>query len=169
MVQIHAPGSTAHVGFRTPLAFLPLSGGGPESGAHLSNGSYQRARINGDEDHSGPPPPAFLPLSRGGGSGIPYAAFRRPRSRRSDQRRSCSPTLLSCPVLNQCGPSSRHFIFPSAFSLPPCVIHSPPPLWSAWSYLLLTTHSFLATCPTPFHVSLSPVEKFIPLVFLPFT
>ena len=67
MVQIRALGSTTHVGFRTPLAFLPLSGGGPESGAHLSNGSNRRARINDDEDHSGPPPAAFLPLSGGGG------------------------------------------------------------------------------------------------------
>jgi hypothetical protein len=115
-----------------------------------------------------PPPPAFLPLSGGGGSGIPYAAFRRPRSRRPDQRRSCSPALLSCPVLNQCGPSSRHFIFPSAFPLLPCVIHSPPPLWSAWSYLLLTTHSSLATCPAPFHVSLSPEGEFIPPILTPF-
>jgi hypothetical protein len=72
------------------------------------------------------PPPTFLPLSRGGGSGIPYAPLRRPRFGRSYQQRSCSPALLSCPVLNQCGPSSRHFIFPSAFPLLSCVIHSPP-------------------------------------------
>jgi hypothetical protein len=59
-----APGSTAHSKFRTLLAFRPLSkgGGGPESGAHLSDGPDERARINGDEGHSGPPP-AFLPLS----------------------------------------------------------------------------------------------------------
>jgi hypothetical protein len=99
--------------------------GGPESGVHLSNGSDQHAQINGDEDHSGPPPPAFLPLSRGGGSRIPYAYFRRPRSRRSDQRRLCSPALLNCPVLSQCGPSSYNFILTSAFPLLPCVIHSP--------------------------------------------
>jgi hypothetical protein len=39
---IHASGSTAQVEFRTPLAFLPLSGGvgggGLEYGAHLFNG-----------------------------------------------------------------------------------------------------------------------------------
>jgi hypothetical protein len=73
-----------------------------------------------------PDPPAFLPLSGGGGgSGIAGATSRRPRSRRPDQRRSCSPALLSCPMLNQCGPSSRHFILPSTFPLLPCVIHSP--------------------------------------------
>jgi hypothetical protein len=61
---IRAPGSTTHIEFRTPLAFLPLSGGGggggPESGAHLSNGPDQRARINGDKDNSGPPLPFYL-------------------------------------------------------------------------------------------------------------
>jgi hypothetical protein len=82
-VQIRAPRSTTHIEFWTPPAFLPLSGGGggwggPESGAHLSNGPDQRARINGDKGHSGPPP-AFLPLSGGGGSGIADATFRRPR------------------------------------------------------------------------------------------
>jgi hypothetical protein len=73
-----------------------------------------------------PDPPRLSTFKRGGGgSGIPYAAFRRPRSRCLDQRRSCSPALLSCPVLNQCGPSSRHFILPSTFPLLPCVIHLP--------------------------------------------
>jgi hypothetical protein len=61
VAEIHAPRSMTHIGFRTPLAFLPLSGrGGPESGAHLSNGPDQRARINDDEDNSGPPLPFYL-------------------------------------------------------------------------------------------------------------
>jgi hypothetical protein len=73
-----------------------------------------------------PDPPRLSTFKRrGGGSGIPYAASRRLRSRHPDQWRSCSPTLLSYPVLNRCGPSSRHFILPSAFPLLPCVIHSP--------------------------------------------
>jgi hypothetical protein len=71
------------------------------------------------------PPPRLSTFKRRGGVRNPICSFRRPRSRRPDQRRSCSPALLSCPVLNQCGPSSRHFIFPSAFPLLPCVIHSP--------------------------------------------
>jgi hypothetical protein len=128
MAGFCTPRSTAHSKFRTPLAFRPLSkagGGGPESGAHLSNSPDQCAQINGDEDHSGPPPPAFLPLGRRGGSGIPSVAFRRPRSWRLDQRRSCGPAPLSCPVLNQCGPSSCHFILSFTFPLLPCVIQSP--------------------------------------------
>ena len=59
-VQICAPRSTAQVEFRTPLAFLPLSRGGPELGVHLSNGPDQRARINDDKDNSGPPLPFYL-------------------------------------------------------------------------------------------------------------
>jgi hypothetical protein len=74
-----------------------------------------------------PDPPRLSTFKRRGGGGPEsYAAFRRPRSRRPDQRRSCNPALLSCLVLNQCGPSSRHFILPSSFPLLPCVIHSPP-------------------------------------------
>jgi hypothetical protein len=71
------------------------------------------------------PPPAFLPLSRGGGSEILCAALQRPRSKCPDQRRSCSPALLNCHMINQCGPSFCHFILPSAFPLLPRVIHSP--------------------------------------------
>jgi hypothetical protein len=59
-VENRAPGSTTRMEFWTPLAFLPLSGGGPESGAHLSNGPDQCARINGDKENSGPPLPFYL-------------------------------------------------------------------------------------------------------------
>jgi hypothetical protein len=128
-VWIRAPRSMAHSDFRTPLAFRSLGGGGggggPGSGAHLSDGPDERAQINGDEDLVGPPPPAFLPLSGGGGSDLPCAPLQRPRSRRPDQRRSCSPALLNCHMINQRGPSFCHFILPSTFPLLPRVIRSP--------------------------------------------
>jgi hypothetical protein len=89
-----------HMGFRTPPAFLPLSGGGgggPESGVHLFNGPDQRARINDNKGNSGPPP-TFLPLSGGGGgSGIersfPTAEILAPGS--TTLARSHHPQLLS--------------------------------------------------------------------------
>jgi hypothetical protein len=73
MARFCAPRSMAQTKFQTSLVFRPLSGGGggggPESGAHLSNDPDEHARINGDEDHSGPPRlSTFKP--RGGGSGI---------------------------------------------------------------------------------------------------
>jgi hypothetical protein len=72
-----------------------------------------------------PPPPRPSTFKRRGGVRNPICSFRRLRSRRPDQRCSCSPTLLSYLVINQCGPSSCHFILPSSFPLLPCVIHSP--------------------------------------------
>jgi hypothetical protein len=125
-VQICVPRSTAHSKFWTPLAFRPLSkgGGGPESGAHLSDGPDERARIDGDEDHSGPPPPRLSTFKRKGGVRNQTSSFPRLRFQCSDQRRQGSHVLLSYPVLNQRGPSSCHFILPSAFPLLPCVIHS---------------------------------------------
>jgi hypothetical protein len=42
------------------LPTFKLRGGGPESGAHLSDGPDERARINGGKGHSGPPPPFSL-------------------------------------------------------------------------------------------------------------
>jgi hypothetical protein len=43
-VQICAPRSTAHIGFRTPLAFLPLSGGGGGGGSGIGGAPLQRPR-----------------------------------------------------------------------------------------------------------------------------
>jgi hypothetical protein len=50
-------------------------------------------------------PLAFLPLIKGGGGGfrIRHASSQRSRSKRSDQRRSGDPTLLSHSTFNQCG------------------------------------------------------------------
>jgi hypothetical protein len=56
------------------LSTFKWGGGGLESGAHLFNGSDQRAQINGDEDHSGPPP-RLSTFKRRGGSGIGDATF----------------------------------------------------------------------------------------------
>jgi hypothetical protein len=124
-VQIRVPGSTTRVGFRTPLAFLPLRGGGVWNRGRTSP-TVQISVPRSTAMKTIPDPPHLSTFKRrGGGSGIPYAAFRRPRSRRSDQRRLCSPALLNCPMLSQCGPSSYHFILTSAFPLLPCVIHSP--------------------------------------------
>jgi hypothetical protein len=106
-----APGSTARIGFRSPPAFLPLSGGG-------GGGVRNRGRTSSTVTIGAPgsttlkaipdPPPAFLPLSRGGGgSGIRRASSQRPRSKRPDQRRSGDPILLSCSVLINVGPSPR--------------------------------------------------------------
>jgi hypothetical protein len=66
--RIRVPGSTMHIGFRSPPAFLPLSGGGggPESRAHLFNDYDRSTYINGAQGNSRPPP-TFLPLSGGGG------------------------------------------------------------------------------------------------------
>jgi hypothetical protein len=122
-VQIRAPGSTARVGFRTPLAFLPLSGGGG-GGVRNRGRSSPTVQISAPGSTAmktipdpPPPPPAFLPLSGGGGSGIPYAVSRRPRSRRPDRRHSHDPhhpQLLLC--LSVRGPLSRHIIFQPPFS-----------------------------------------------------
>jgi hypothetical protein len=143
------------------LSTFKGGGGGPESGAHLSDGPDQRARINGDEDHSGPPPPAFLPLSGGGGSGIADAAFRRPRSRSPDQRLMSSLIPLSYPDFNRVGPSPIMSSSLSAFPVLPCVIHPPPLFGPRGPPFSSSTHSLLATCPFPFHVSLSPEGGFI--------
>jgi hypothetical protein len=95
-------------------------GGGPESGAHLSNGPDQRARINGDEDHSGPPPPpAFLPLSGGGGGG-PESGMQlsdgRDHSARINDARAASPfSVVLC--LTSVGPSPLPCHLPFRLSL----------------------------------------------------
>jgi hypothetical protein len=163
MVQIYVPRSTAHSEFRTPLAFRSLSkgGGGPRSGAHLSDGPDERARINGDEEPF-QTPPTFLPLSGGGGGSESYVQLPTARDHSSpDQRRLCSPAPLSCPVLNQCGPSSCRFILPSAFPLLPCVIHSPLLGGPAWLSLLPSSTHRLPRVLLPFHISPSPEGEFV--------
>jgi hypothetical protein len=142
--RIRAPGSTAHMGFRSPPAFLPLSGGGggPESRAHLFNGYDRSARINDAQGDSGPPP-AFLPLSGGGGgSGIDDASLRRLQFERPDQRRPGHPDIHCHSAFNQRGAPLCCVILPSVLhlttrSLSHLIIHSPP-----------------AMCPALFHVSL---------------
>jgi hypothetical protein len=49
-------------------------------------------------------PPAFLPLSGGGGSRIRRASSQWPRSKNPDQWCSGNPILLSCSVFNRRGP-----------------------------------------------------------------
>jgi hypothetical protein len=59
MARVHPPRSTAEDAFWSPLAILPLrgGGGGPELDAQLSN---DRDLINGAQVDSGPPLPFFL-------------------------------------------------------------------------------------------------------------
>jgi hypothetical protein len=132
---------------------------------HLSNGSDQRAQINGDEDHS-VPPPSFLPLSRGGGGPEFHMQLPDDHDRGAQINGACAaPPFSAVRCLTSVGPPP--IISSSLPPFPCCRVSSIHPLsWSAWSYLLLTTHSFLATCPAPFHVSLSPKGEFIPSVIL---
>jgi hypothetical protein len=132
MAGIRAPGSTAHIGFRSPPAFLPLSGGGGGGGggSGIEGAPLQRSRSEHPDQRRTrrfQTPPAFLPLSGGGGSGIRRASSQRPRSKRPDQRRSGDPILLSCSAFNQRGPFPRHVIPPQPSSSPllPCVPLSP--------------------------------------------
>jgi hypothetical protein len=150
-VQIRAPGSTARVGFRTPLAFLPLSGGGG-GGVRNRGRTSPTAQISAPGSTAmktipDPPPPAFLPLSRGGGSGIPYAAFRRPRSRRPDQRRLNNPALLSCSMFSQRGPLSCLVIFQSTFLPLPCVTRPPHPFGPRGSLFFSPSTRYLPHVP----------------------
>ena len=70
-------------------------------------------------------PPHLSTFKRKGGVRNQTSSFPRLRFQCSDQLRQGSHVLLSYPMLNQHGPSSCHFILPSAFPLLPCVIHSP--------------------------------------------
>jgi hypothetical protein len=59
--RVHPSRSTIEVPFRSPLAVLPLAGGGgPELGAQLSNGRDLFSAINGFPVDSGPPLPFYL-------------------------------------------------------------------------------------------------------------
>jgi hypothetical protein len=109
-----APRSTTCIGFWSPPAFLPLSGGGggPESGVHLFNGRDHDARINGVRGDSGPPRLSIF--KRGGGgpeSGVHLSDGQDRRARINDARTvsSFSAALLLASV----GP------FPSMWYLPP--------------------------------------------------
>jgi hypothetical protein len=100
-------------------------GGGPESGAHLSNGSDRHAQINGDEGNSGPPRLSTF-KRRGGGvrnrrTQLFDGQIEEPRS-----MGSCASSFSATLPLILCGPFSHHVIFLSTFLLLPCVIHPPP-------------------------------------------
>jgi hypothetical protein len=93
---IRAPESTTHVEFRTPLAFLPLSGGG--------GGVRNRGRISPTVQIGAPgsttmktilDPPCLSTFKQRGGVRNRASNFRRLRLRRPDQRRSGNPILLS--------------------------------------------------------------------------
>jgi hypothetical protein len=72
MARVHPPRSTAEDSFRSPLAILPLMGGGGGSG--IGRATLERSRlIHHDQRRSGGfrTPLAILPLmGGGGGSGI---------------------------------------------------------------------------------------------------
>jgi hypothetical protein len=151
-VQICAPRSTAHIGFRTPLAFRSLSkGGGGVRNRGRTSPTIQISTPGSTVMKTIPDPPRPSTFKRrGGGGGCPESHMQLPdgsRSRRPDQRRSCSPALLSYLVINQCGPSSCHFILPSAFPLLPCVIHSPLLLGPRGSPFFPTSAHFLPRVP----------------------
>jgi hypothetical protein len=76
-----------------------------------------------------------------------------------------APPFSAALCLTSVGPSSCHVIFPSAFPLLPCVIHPPPLLVRVASPSSHHPLAHLATCPVPFHVSLSPEGEFISPVF----
>jgi hypothetical protein len=109
---ICAHGSMAQVEFWTPLAFLPLSGGG-------GGGVRNRGRTSPTAQISAPgstaikviPDPRCLStFKQRGGSGIMDEAFRRPRSQCPNQRRSPDLIIFSYSVFSQCGPFPRHVI-----------------------------------------------------------
>jgi hypothetical protein len=65
---IRAPRSMTHIGFQSPPAFLPLSGGGG-SGIEGAPLQWSRSKHPDQWPTRIPDPPAFLPLSGGGGGG----------------------------------------------------------------------------------------------------
>jgi hypothetical protein len=159
-VGFHAPRSTVRIGFRTPPAFLPLSGGGGvRNRRHISSmvligalGSMMLKAI--------PDPPCLSTFKqRGGGSGIGHAASQRPRSKHSDQRCSGDLTLLSRSTLNQCG-AFPHCVTSRAAS--PCSLSSTPPHDVAPPQSIV--HSPPAMCPAHFHVNLPLIM--CPLYFI---
>jgi hypothetical protein len=118
------------------------------------------------------PPPRLSTFKRRGGSRIPYAASRRPRSRRPDQRRSCSPAFLICPVFNQewarlpsCNPPFR---LSRAAMCPPS---TSPPRSTWFSLFSLSTRClphvpFLSTSAShPKASSFLPSSSLLPDVF----
>jgi hypothetical protein len=69
MARVHPPRSTAEDAFRSPLAILPLMGGG---GSGIGRATLERSRlIHHDQRRSGGfrTPLAILPLMGGGGGG----------------------------------------------------------------------------------------------------
>jgi hypothetical protein len=95
---IHAPGSTAHVEFRTPLAFLPLSkGGGGVQNQGRTSPTVQIGVPGSMAMKTIPDPPCLSTFKRRGGGGVQNRAsnFRRLRLQRPDQWRLDNPILLS--------------------------------------------------------------------------
>jgi hypothetical protein len=137
--DIHAPRSTAYRRFWTPFAFLPLSGGGgvrnpgriSPTATIIVPGSTVLKDI--------PDPPCLSTFKpRGGGSGIGHAASQRPRSKHLDQWRSRDPILLSCSVLNQCGPS-------------PLLCHPPKPPFCYCHVSSVLLRSLVQVVLSPYH------------------
>jgi hypothetical protein len=120
-VQICAPRSTARMGFRTPLAFRPLSRGGGVRNRGRTSPTVQMSAPGSTAMKTIPDPPRLSTFKPRGGVRNRRCSFQRPRSRSPDQRLRHSPDLLSCPVFNPHGPASRLVIFLPAFPLSPCV------------------------------------------------
>jgi hypothetical protein len=119
--RIRAPRSMVRIRFWSPLAFLPLSGGG-------GGGVRNRERTSPTATIRAPrstvhrkfqTPIAFLPLIRGGGVRNQARIFPRLRSKRPDQRCTGDPTLLSLSAFNQCGAFPRRVTSRAASPLLP--------------------------------------------------
>jgi hypothetical protein len=160
MAEFHAPGSMAHIGFRSP----------PHLSTFKRKGRVQNQRCISSTDMIGalgstvlkmilnPPPPPPPRLStfrrRGGGSGIEGASLQWLQFERLDQWCTGNPGILYPSVFNQHGPLPYRVISHAicsplgrAMRLTPFSPSSssdiclPPLSWSLWSLpILSSTH-----------------------------
>jgi hypothetical protein len=162
-VQICAPRSTAHIGFRTPLAFRSLSRGGG-GGVRNRGRTFPTVQMSTPgstamktipDPPPPPPPPRPSTFKRRGGVRNHRCSFRRPRSRSPDQWFRHGPNLPGRPVFNPHGPASRHVIFCPPF---PCRHVSPCTSLSHLQMAFPSSHRPFITrhVSFPLHVSLSP-------------
>jgi hypothetical protein len=125
--RIRAPRSMVRIRFRSPLAFLPLSGGGggggPESRAHLSDGYDQSAQINDAQEI--PDPHCLSTFNKGGGG--PESGAHLPSGR--DQSAQINgaqaiPPFSAALLLINVGPSPA--VSPPEPPLPCCLSSTSP-------------------------------------------
>jgi hypothetical protein len=117
MARVHPPRSMAEDSFRSPLAILPLMGGGGGSGIGCATLEWSRL-IHHDQRRSGgfQTPLAILPLMGGGGSGIvwrvkwgPLLSCRLPC--RTSPSATCTPlNRATGPVLIGCSLALLGFV-----------------------------------------------------------